>query len=134
MVERFMVALRDRDMAALQAMCAADLTIELVGGAEIDSFEKGSSFFEHAHAVFPALGFGENPNWRIAEYEGEPVVLGFRTLGGSEGLNEVHRLEVEDGRVVRVRCYCFAPDTLRAVAAELGLPVLDRPYRSPDFG
>jgi len=46
-------------------------------------------------------------------------------------LNEIHRLEVSDGKVVRIRCYCFCPDTLKAVAADLEIPALDRPYRSP---
>lgn len=134
MVDRFMVALRDRDLNGLKAMCATDLHIELVGGAEIHSFEKGSVFFEHAHTVFVELGFGENPNWRVADYEGEAIVLGFRTLDGAEGLNEIHRLEIEEGQIRRVRCYCFAPDTLRTVATGLGLPALRRPYRSPEFG
>jgi hypothetical protein len=60
------------------------------------------------------------------------VVLGFRTLDGVEGLNEVHRIEVVDERIGRVRTYCFCPETLAVVAAaELGCPVLLRPYRSP---
>jgi RNA polymerase sigma-70 factor, ECF subfamily len=133
MVERFMVALRDKDMNGLRAMCAADLTIELVGGAESNTFEKGSSFFQHAHMVMPQFGFGENPHWQLTEYRGEPIVIGWRTLDGVEGLNEIHRLEVSDGKITRVRCYCFAPDTLRVVAEELGLQVLKRPYRSPSF-
>jgi hypothetical protein len=46
-------------------------------------------------------------------------------------LNEIHRIEEADGRIARVRCYCFCPDTLRAVAERLGVPALKRPYRSP---
>ncbi|MEX1152405.1 MAG: hypothetical protein WEB61_00755, partial [Parvibaculum sp.] len=130
-VERFMAALGGRDVAAMKELCLENLKVELVGGAEMEGFEKSRSFFEHAHMVLPALGFGENPNWRLADYLGEPVVLGFRTLDGKEGLNEIHRIEEEDGRIARIRCYCFAPDTLRAVAADLGLPALDRAYRSP---
>jgi RNA polymerase sigma-70 factor (ECF subfamily) len=130
-VERFMTALRDKELGALKAMCALDLTIELVGGAQSDSFEEGRMFFEHAHMVLPLPGWGAAPRWELAEYEGEPIVLAFRTLDGVEGLNEIHRLDVSDGVVTRVRCYCFAPDTLRAVAAALGLIALDRPYRSP---
>lgn len=131
LVERFMVALRDQDTDGLKAMCATDLHVELVGGAELDTFEKNKTFFTHAHFVMPEIGFGENPNWRLAEYEGEPVVLGFRTLDGKEGLNEIHRIEALDGKIVRIRCYCFAPDTLAVVAKDLGLTALARPYRSP---
>jgi len=32
---------------------------------------------------------------------------------------------------VHIRCYCFCPDTLRAVADQLGVAALRRPYRSP---
>lgn len=130
-VERFVRALAAKDLEALGALCAEDLGVEIVGGAEFEGFEQSRTFFEHAHFVLPALGFGESPRWQTALYEGEPVALGFRTLGGVEGLNEVHRLEEEGGRIVRIRCYCFCPDTLRRVGAHLGLPVLDRAYRSP---
>lgn len=131
-VEKFMVALRDKDAEAMRALCSDDLTVELVGGAIGEGWEQNKTFFSHAHMTMPALGFGLNPNWRLAEYDGEPVVLGFRTQG-AEGLNEVHRLEVQDGRISRIRCYCFCPETLKEVATDLGVPALDRPYRSPDL-
>jgi RNA polymerase sigma-70 factor (ECF subfamily) len=131
LVDRFVKALAGKDIEGLRALCSADVAIELVGGAEFDGFEQGKMFFEHAHFVMPQLGFGENPRWESALYEDEPVALGFRTLDGAEGLNEVHRLEVLEGRIARIRCYCFCPDTLRAVGEDLGLPALRRPYRSP---
>lgn len=56
-----------------------------MGGAELETFEGSRGFFEHAHMVFPALGFGENPHWKTVLYEGEPIVVGFRTLDGVEG-------------------------------------------------
>ncbi|MGH0034993.1 MAG: sigma-70 family RNA polymerase sigma factor [Myxococcota bacterium] len=130
-VERFMKALASRDLDALESICSADLAVELVGGAQSDTFEQSRSFFAHAHMVLPKLGFGENPHWKLAEYRGEPIVLGFRTLDGVEGLNEIHRIEEVDGCIQRVRCYCFSPDVLATVAAELGLTALRRPYRSP---
>jgi RNA polymerase sigma-70 factor, ECF subfamily len=130
-VERFVKAMTTKDVEGLRALCSADVSIELVGGAEFDSFEAGKGFFEHAHWVNVPLGFGENPRWESAVYAGEPVALGFRTLDGFEGLNEVHRLHVVDGRIVRVRCYCFCPDTLKLVAEHLGIRAVRRPYRSP---
>jgi RNA polymerase sigma-70 factor (ECF subfamily) len=131
LVDRFVRALGANDIPALQALCCEDVSVELVGGAEMEGFEKSRVFFEHAHFVRPAIGMGENPRWELAEYEGEPIALGFRTLGGVEGLNEIHRLEEADGRISRIRCYCFAPDTLRTVAGHLGIEALDRRYRSP---
>lgn len=131
LIGTFMDALRNTDLEALKSICATDLVVEMVGGAESRSFEDSKMFFQHAHFVMPELGFGENPNWSIAIYLGEPVVLGFRTLNGVEGINEVHRLKVIQGKISRVRCYCFCPDTLRALSRELGKIALDRPYRSP---
>lgn len=133
-VEQFMRALHDKDMNAMKALCAENLSTELVGGVELNSFDKARTVFEHAHMVMPKLGFGERPCWKVAEFESEPIVLGFRTLGGMEGLNEVHRLEVADGLIVRVRTYCFCPETLAVVAETLGYTALPRPYRSPSLG
>ena len=111
-----------------------DLTVELVGGAMLESLNESDVFFKHAHSAFPALGFGTNPWWRIYDYEGEQIVVGFRTLNGVEGVNEIHRLAQLDGQITAVRCYCFCPDTLRRVAGDLNLVPLDRPYRSPSIG
>jgi RNA polymerase sigma-70 factor (ECF subfamily) len=133
-VERFVRALTDRDMEAMKSLCAEQLSGELVGGAELTSFALARTVFEYAHMVMPALGFGTNPWWKVGRFEGEAVALGFRTLDGVEGLNEVHRVEVLDGRIVRVRTYCFCPETLAVVAESLGVKALPRPYRSPELG
>lgn len=130
-VDRFVAALGARDLATLEAICSADLTVEFVGGAELETFAGSRSFFEHAHFVLPQMGLGADPHWKTVAYEGEPLALGFRTLDGVVGLNEVHRIEASDGRIARIRCYCFCPDTLRALAAQLDVPALARPYRSP---
>lgn len=133
LVERFMRALADQDIVAMKELCAEHVTGELVGGVELDTFEKAQTFFKHAHMVMPRLGFGERPWWKLAEFEGEPIVLGFRTLDGVEGLNEIHRIEGLDGRIVRVRTYCFCPETLAVVAEALGCKALPRPHRSPSI-
>ena len=131
LVERFVKALGAKDIDGLRAICSADLGVELVGGAEAETFERNKTFFQHAHMALPQLGFGENPHWETIVYDGEPMALGYRTLGGVEGINEVHRLEEVDGRIARIRCYCFCPDTLRTLGEHLGIKSLDRRYRSP---
>ncbi len=135
LVEKFLNALSTSDLETLQAICSADLKVELVGGVEGDSFEQSKNFFSHAHMEMPALDFGVNPNWQLVDYQGEPMVLGFRTLNGKEGLNEVHRIEEHDGLITRVRCYCFCPETLQHVASDLGKPAVQRRlgYRSPSL-
>jgi RNA polymerase sigma-70 factor, ECF subfamily len=134
LVEQFAEALQSQDLETLRRLCSSQLTVELVGGAELRSFGEIETFFAHAHFVMPELGFGEHPRWQVVEYRGEAVVMGFRTLNGIEGLNEIHRVEVVDGLISRVRCYCWCPDTLRAVAGDLGVRAIERPgnpYRSP---
>ena len=139
LVEQFLAALASNDLPTLEAICAADLSVELVGGAQMTSFEQSRTFFQHAHTVFPPeyealarkMVLGSSPHWRAVDYRGERIVLGFRTWEGIDGLNEIHRIEEIDGKIGRIRCYCFCPDTLAAVATELGVPAQPKPYRSP---
>lgn len=135
LVEAFMRALAAKDLAALEKLCAVDLSIEMVGGWESESFEQSRSFFTHAHQEMPALGFGRKPRWELLEFEGEWMVLGYRTLHGREAVNEIHRIVENDGMVARVRSYCFCPETLGVVAARLGQTVVLRPitHRSPSL-
>lgn len=139
LVDRFLAALSANDMDTMQQICVADLSVELIGGARIDDFERSKTFFGHAHRVFPPeyaemarkMGFGTHPHWRAVDYRGERIVIGFRTLDGVEGLNQIHRIDELEGKIAGIRCYCFSPDTLATVAEDLGIPALRRPYRSP---
>jgi RNA polymerase sigma-70 factor (ECF subfamily) len=130
-VDTFVAALTAKDFDAIRALCLADVTVDMVGGANFDGYEVGKVTVEHAHFVMPDWGFGENPHWRVVEYAGEPLAIGFRTLGGVEGLNEIWRFETGEGGVSKLRLYCFSPDVLAAVAKDMGIPALKRPYRSP---
>jgi RNA polymerase sigma-70 factor (ECF subfamily) len=134
-VEQFMQALATKNLEVLEKICASDLSVELVGGAESNTFEQSRTFFSHAHTVLPAFGFGYNPRWELIEFDGEPMVVGYRTLSGIEGINEVHRLEILDDKIVRVRLYCFCPDTLQVLADSLNKTIVRRPlaYRSPSL-
>jgi RNA polymerase sigma-70 factor (ECF subfamily) len=127
-VDRFVAALTAKDFDAIRALCLADVTVDMVGGAGFDGYEAGKTTVEYAHMVMP--GMGDAPAWRTVDYEGEPIAIGLRQQDGVEGLNEVWRFEVEDGRISTLRLYCFTPDVLVAVAKALGLHVLRRPYRS----
>ena len=129
-----MAALTAKDFEAIRQLCLADVSVDMVGGAGFDGWEAGKVTVEHAHVVIPAFGMGETPNWRSVVYQGEPIAIGLRTTDGVEGLNEVWRFEMGDGGIARMRLYCFTPDVLAAVAAELGVPALSKPYRSWPYG
>jgi RNA polymerase sigma-70 factor (ECF subfamily) len=133
-VDKFVAALAAKDFDSIRALCLADLRVDMVGGASFENYETGKVTIEHAHMVIPGMGLGDNPNWRVADYEGEPIVIGLRTVKGTEGLNEVWRFEVDEGAISRLRLYCFTPDVLVEVATTLGMPALDRPYRSWPYG
>src|SRR5262249_4921118 len=115
-------------------LCSPDLTVELVGGAETAGFEANRNYFAYAHKSLPGLNPGVQPRWVAALFGNEALALGFRTIDGIEGLNEVHRLEAAGERIQRIRCYCFCPELLGEVARDLGLKALLRPYRSPSAG
>ena len=134
LVEQFAKALHDTDMDLLKSICDTNLATELVGGAEIHSLEDSKVFFSHAHFVYPEAGFGENPWWKVVQYQDEFMLLGLRTLNNKEGLNEVHRLEADNGKIKRIRCYCWCPDTLHEIASEFDMEKVEHPlrtYRSP---
>src|SRR5262249_800081 len=75
--------------------CLADVTIDMVGGANFDGYEAGKAVVEFAHMVMP--GSGEAPSWRAADFEGEPVAIGLRVQDGVGGLNEVWRVREGPG-------------------------------------
>jgi hypothetical protein len=71
------------------------------------------------------------PALELAEYLARDARARLPDTDGVEGLNEVHRLEEQDGKIVHIRCYCFCPDTLRVLGEHLGRHALPRRYRSP---
>ena len=131
-VDTFVRALSAKDFEAIRELCLADVSVDMVGGASFDGYETGKVTVEHAHMELP--GMGGQPRWEAAEYEGEPIAIGFRTLNGVEGLNEIWRFEMGEGGVWKIRLYCFTPDVLVEVAKALGVPALRRPYRSWPYG
>ena len=133
LVERFARALADRDIPAITALCAEHVKGELVGGAEFQSLDELGKVVSYAHFIMPRLGFGTGPRWKVVDYEGEAIVLGSRTLDGIDGINEIHRIVAAEGRIARLRIYCFCPETLKQVGRDLGMTVLPRPYRSPSL-
>jgi hypothetical protein len=65
------------------------------------------------------------------EFRGESIVLGFMPLPDRRRLQGITRFEEEDGKIARIRSYCFSPETAAEVAEELGLAVGWIPYRFP---
>jgi RNA polymerase sigma-70 factor (ECF subfamily) len=137
LVDRFVAAFNARDRAGLLALVLETGSVDMVGcglqyGREALEGEQG--WLRGAldgHPEWPAEFAFESQRLERATFAGEPVVLYFRTRRGREALEQVLRLEERDGRVARIRDYAFCPETLREIAAGLGLRVRTGLYRYP---
>ena len=139
------VALLDRFVALYDARDKDGLVALMLDGGQVEnvgcSMEFGAEQFPGERGWFEAAVFG-HPNWpaefqyesaRVAraEFEGEPILLGFASRRGREALETVLRLEERDGGIARLRGYAFCPETVRAVGEALGLRVRTGLYRYP---
>ncbi len=125
LLDRFLAALRARDFEAIFSLVDENATTELVGGNVMEGRERYETFFAHMLGAVPLFGPEHvYPKHDLVTYAGEPIVLGSRHWYGQWRLNDICRLEEDEGKISRIRCYCWSPDTLRFIGQELGLPVL----------
>lgn len=116
-VETFFGATLDGDVAALERLLAEDVVAVSDGGGEATAARRPIT--GRATVLRYLEGLGRRPEAalvtsRIAEVNGEPAVL----LWVGDALYGVLSVQVEDGRVVRVRTV-LAPRKLAFVAAQL---------------
>jgi len=137
LVECFAAAYNARDLETLLALMQDGGQVENVGcGLEYGSsnFRTRQSWFHAAlqgHPEWPAELQYEAPRMQPALVAGEPVALGVVTRRGREALEQVMRIDEEDGAIARLRGYAFCPETMRAIGDELGLRVRTGLYRYP---
>jgi hypothetical protein len=137
LVDRFVALYAAADLAGLVALMLDGGSIENVGcGLEFgrDHFPREDGWFHAAlfgHPEWPAELQYTGSRLERAELDGEPLVLGFTTRRGREALEQVLRLEEEDGRIARLRGYAFCPETMREIGERLGLRVRTGLYRYP---
>ena len=137
LLDRFIAAYNAKDVKGLVALMLEGGATENVG----NSFHIGSDAAEgtprflhavvHGHREWPPEFQREAARIERAEFEGEPIVLAFRTYRGREALESIYRFEEEDGRIARIRSYVFCPETMRAVGEALGARVRTGLYRAP---
>jgi RNA polymerase sigma-70 factor (ECF subfamily) len=122
LVDAFVDAFRSRDAANIMAVVTESCAFEVPGvgggrgprGGWIDASVRGD---------------GAGLRIEAFDYRGEWVALFFHAdRSGQEALFDVMRLEGAEGRVSRILNYCFCPDTIRAVAADLGVAARPWPY------
>lgn len=119
LVDRFIEAFRTRDAATIVAAVTEACAFEVPG--------VGGGRGPRGGWIEASVAHADGVRLAACDYRGEWVVLCLHTdATGAEALYDVLRLEGADGKVSRIRNYCFCPDTVRHVGVELGLPV--RPW------
>ncbi|MGO9607963.1 MAG: sigma-70 family RNA polymerase sigma factor [Candidatus Binataceae bacterium] len=132
LVDHFVEAFNARDIPRLTELLLQNVTLEVQGVGGERGHER---LMNEKDGWFPNTMYGHDRDEggiRRAErrlYRGEPIIVHWRRRDESEAIEEVDRLEEEDGRVARIRDYSYCPETLSEVAAELGLPVRTHGYR-----
>jgi RNA polymerase sigma-70 factor (ECF subfamily) len=140
LVDRFVALYNAKDLPGLVALMLDGGSVENVGNSiefGRENFRHPDSWFTHAlfgHPEWPAAFHFTDARLEAADYDGEPVVLGFASRNGREALMQVMRVEEVDGLIARLRGYSFCPETIREVGAALGLRVRTGIYRYPTPG
>jgi RNA polymerase sigma-70 factor (ECF subfamily) len=137
LIDRFVALYAAADVRGLVALMLDGGTVENVGcGVEFgrENFPREDGWFQRAvfgHPEWPAELQYTGSRLARADFDGEPLILGFTTRRGREALEQVLRIDEVDGRIARLRGYAFCPETMREVGARLGLRVRTGLYRYP---
>ena len=137
LVDRFVERLDASDLKGLLALMLDTAAIEMLGG-EVEvgrgEFQRRGGWLWQAVNVHPDLPPDQRPpKWvnRRVIFRGEPIVLGFMPLPDGQRLQDITRFEEEEGKIARIRSYCFSPETAAEIASSLDLTVGWIPYRFP---
>jgi RNA polymerase sigma-70 factor (ECF subfamily) len=137
LVDAFMQRLDACDFEGLLALMLETGSIEMPGALlEVgrEQFQRKGSWLWQAVNVHPELPAELRPpkwaNQRV-DFDGEPIILGFMPTPDGRLLQGITRFEEADGKIARVRSYCFSPEMTAEVAEALGLAVGWIPYRFP---
>ena len=137
LVDEFVERLDASDLRGLLALMLDTAVVEMPGALlEVgrSEFERKGSWLWQAVHVHPDMPPEMRPpKWanEVAEFHGEYIVLGFLPLPDGRLLQGVTRFEELDGRIARIRSYCFNPELAEEIASEFGLKVGWIPYRFP---
>lgn len=139
LVDRFVELFNAEDREGLIELVLDNASVSNLGNG--DQYGEGALRGKHSwiegavggHPEWPEIFRYESQRAARVHFEGEPIVLFFRTRErwGGEALEAVFRLDEEDGHVSRLRSYSFCPETMRALAEALDLPVRTGIYRAP---
>jgi len=139
LVDRFVTLLNAADREGMISLLLGNASVSNLGVG--DQYGEASLRGKHSwiegvlggHPEWPEIFRQESQRAACVRFEGEPIILFFRTRErwGGEALEGVFRIQEDEGRISEVRSYSFCPETMRAVAERLGLPVRTGMYRYP---
>jgi RNA polymerase sigma-70 factor, ECF subfamily len=114
LLDRFVAAFNARDVQAVVSLLLDNTTYEVpgVGG------ERGKK------VIWVNVQQPETVTAEPVMYNGEWIAVFWIGEGSDRALGCVDRFEEEDGQIARVITYYYCPDTLRDIAAELGVRAL----------
>ena len=115
-VDAFVERFNARDREGLLALMLDTAPLEMSG---INN-EFGREGFERQNGWFARTLAQVHARWERRDFRGEPLILQLTRVRGQDVATSVIRLETEDDRVARLRCYTFCPLAIAEVASELG--------------
>lgn len=135
LLDRLVLAIRAHDLEAVKALVVADLEAEVFPSGFLVGVEEHAKrgwihgTFYHHIPEREARRAGYPLQLEIRDVAGERVVLVLRDYGEGAALEEIWLIEESDGRVARIRDYCFSPDLVGWVAEHCRLPFRSVGYR-----
>jgi RNA polymerase sigma-70 factor (ECF subfamily) len=129
LIDAFVEAFNARDIARVTALLLEQVSIEVqgVGG------ERGRDANWVRFSMSGYRGDRIDIHWlECRMFEAEPLVLHLRKDESRQVLEEVWRMEEEDGEIARIRDYCYCPETLQEIATKFGLDVVTHGYYNPE--
>ena len=114
LLDRFVAAFNARDVQAVVRLLLDNTTYEVpgVGG------ERGKK------VIWASVPQPETVRAEPVMYKGEWMAVFWIGEGSDRALGCVDRFEEEDGYIARIITYYYCPDTLKEIAAELGVRAL----------
>jgi RNA polymerase sigma-70 factor (ECF subfamily) len=142
-LDAFCAAFNARDVTRLTELLLDSAAVEVVGasteygghGNILQGMLFGSRVMADADTVtgmdprFVQGVLPASPRCEIRVHRGEPLLLLWYAHTDGEAVRAVNRLQVQDGRIVRLRNYFFTPDFLAEVCRELDVPFRSNGYR-----
>jgi RNA polymerase sigma-70 factor, ECF subfamily len=129
LLDQFVDAFNRRDAPRVAALLLEQVSIEVQGvGGERG---RGANWIRFAMSGY--AGDRTDRHWlECRELAGEPLVIHLTGTESDPILEEVWRFEEDEGKIARIKDYCYCPETLTELGAQLNLQVITHGYHGPE--